>query len=337
MTSIGMPGGGSAVRGHRQDILTRLSSQISLRGCTPTPAEIKALTGWLAVQAQHGGGVFVTDRLGELRQPAQAFAAVGAGLLMAKVSRQSRDFVLWFHPEYPATLRCPSGQFDQQVARLEVELQRIVDGAREPAQARCEERQLLLELEHRVKSTLGNIQALVMHSGRSASALTGFTQSLDHRIQAIGKTHDLLSDGRWEGVSIDNLVRQELDAYGRDAERIIVAGPDVVLTPQAALALSLAIHELGTNAAKHGSLSRLDGSVRVEWRMTAATGVDLSWREAGGPQVESPNDPRFGSNLIERALAMEPGARSALKFDRVGVSCEIGMPSSSVVARPGID
>jgi two-component sensor histidine kinase len=344
MTSIGIPRGSAGGRERRRDGVVRISSQISLLGCTPTIEEIKALTEWLAIEAKDGERVFQTDRLGELRHPAKAFAAVGAGLLMANVSRESRDFVLWFRPDYPETVGDRSGlaarrqaEFDLQVSRLEGVLRRLVDGAGEPAPARCRERLLLLELDHRVKSTLANIQALVMHSGRSASALTGFTKSLDHRIHAIGKTHDLLSDGRWEGVSIGNLVRQELDGYGRDVERISVSGPEVVLTPQAALALSLAIHELGANAAKHGSLSRADGSVRVEWLMTEESGVELYWREAGGPQVEYPDEPRIGPNLIERALAMEPGVRSALKFDRAGVNCKIGMPSSSVVARPGID
>jgi len=336
MTSIGIPSGSASRREQRREGAVRISRQISLLGCTPTVEEIKALSEWLGIQAKDGERVFLTERLGGLRHPATAFAAVGRGFLMAKVSRESRDFVLWFRPAQAETLRDRS-EFDLQVSRLEVVLRRIVDAAREPVAARGQERLLLLELDHRVKSTLANIQALVMHSGRSAGALTGFTQSLDDRMHAIGKTHDLLSDGRWEGVSIDNLVRQELDAYGRDVERVTVSGPDVVLTPQAALALSLAIHELGANAAKYGSLSRPDGSVRVEWRMTPAAGVELSWREAGGPQVESPDEASFGSNLIERALAMEPGVRSALKFDRAGVSCEIGMPSSSVVARPGID
>jgi chemotaxis family two-component system sensor kinase Cph1 len=341
MTSIGIPGGSAAAREHRREGAVRISSQISLLGCTPTIEEINALTEWLAMQALDEDRVFLTDRLGELRHPARAFAAVGFGVLMAQVSRETRDFVLWFRPEYteisgdkPARRLA---EFDLHVARLEVVLRRMVDDAREPAPARRRERLLLLELDHRVKSTLSNIQALVLHSGRSAGALAGFTQSLDDRINAIGKTHDLLSDGRWEGVSIDNLVRQELDAYGRDVERITVLGPDVVLTPQAALALSLAIHELGANAAKYGSLSHPDGRVEVEWRVTQAAGVELSWREAGGPHVGPPDEPRFGSNLIERALAMEPGVRSTLKFDRGGVSCDIGMPASSIVARPGID
>jgi two-component sensor histidine kinase len=145
------------------------------------------------------------------------------------------------------------------------------------------------------------------------------------------KAHRLLTERRWEGVSIGDLLHEELDAHRRDLGRVALSGPDVVLTPQAALAMSLAFHELCMNAAKYGSLSLPGGRVTIRWHMTKAGGVELSWQEADGPLVRPPQQRGFGSNLIEHALAMETGGHSTLKFERGGVTCTVVLPMSSIV------
>ena len=125
-------------------------------------------------------------------------------------------------------------------------------------------------------------------------------------------------------------MREELDAYGQEPPRIGLNGADVVLTPKSALALSLAVHELATNAAKYGSLSQASGCLAVSWKLVDDGCVELSWTESNGPLVDAPTHRGFGSTLIERALAMETGGRARLQYLRGGLACEVFLPATSV-------
>jgi two-component sensor histidine kinase len=145
------------------------------------------------------------------------------------------------------------------------------------------------------------------------------------------KVHRLLIKRRWEGVSIGDLLHGELDAHGREPGRVALSGPDIVLTPRAALAMSLLFHELCMNAARYGSLSLPGGRVSIRWHITEAGGVDLSWREANGPLVGPSQQRGFGPNLIEQASAMETGERSTLKRGRGEVTCTLGLPMSCIM------
>jgi chemotaxis family two-component system sensor kinase Cph1 len=146
--------------------------------------------------------------------------------------------------------------FDLRVSLLHVVLRRINEAAKERKRAAERDALLMLELDHRVKNTIANIQALVLRTSRSAESLTGFVQGLDGRIRSMAKSHSLLSQSRWEGVSIDRLLREELDAYTLEQMKVELSGVNVMLTPKSALSLSLAIHELATNAAKFGAFSQ---------------------------------------------------------------------------------
>ena len=223
--------------------------------------------------------------------------------------------------------------FDLRVSLLHVVLRRITEAAQERKRAAERDALLMLELDHRVKNTIANIQALVLRTSRSAESLTDFVQGLDGRIRSMAKSHSLLSQTRWEGVSIDRLLHEELDAYAVDQMKIELSGVNVMLTPKSALSLSLAIHELATNAAKFGAFSRPLGRVAVRWKLTADVGLDLSWSEIGGPEVKPPTHVGFGTALIERALAMETGGRAALHYHRTGVVCNVFLPPSSVLMR----
>ena len=209
-------------------------------------------------------------------------------------------------------------------------LRRINAAARERKRTTERDQLLMAELDHRVKNTIANIQALVVQTSRSADTLTGFVEGLDGRIQSMAKAHSLLSQSRWEGVSIDKLLREELNAYSDGHFAVLLSGIDVLLTPKSALSLSLAVHELATNAGKYGALSRPGGRVAVSWRLADDGGIELSWSEIGGPPVDPPTRRGFGSTLIERALAMETGGRANIHYLRTGVVCEIFLPFSSV-------
>jgi light-regulated signal transduction histidine kinase (bacteriophytochrome)/CheY-like chemotaxis protein len=220
--------------------------------------------------------------------------------------------------------------FDLRVSLLHVVLRRINTAARERKRAADRDKLLLAELDHRVKNTIASIQALVVQTSRSADSLSGFVEGLDGRIQSMAKAHSLLSQSRWEGVSIDRLLHEELNPYSNGHSAVALRGKDVLLTPKSALSLSLAIHELATNAAKHGALLAPSGRVEVHWRPADDGGIDLSWLETGGPPVTSPTRLGFGSTLIERALAMETGGTANIQYLPTGVTCEIHLPASSI-------
>jgi two-component sensor histidine kinase len=250
-----------------------------------------------------------------------------------------KSFEVWKETVRGRSLPWTSGDldaaFDLRVSLLHVVLKRINDAARERKLAAERDALLMLELDHRVKNTLANIQALVLRTSRSAESLTGFVQGLDGRIRSMAKSHSLLSQSRWEGVSIDRLLHEELDAYTTEQTKVELSGVHVMLTPKSALSLSLAIHELATNAAKFGAFSRPLGRVAVRWGLTTNGGIELSWTEIDGPPVAPPTHVGFGTTLIERALAMETGGQATLHYDRTGVVCRVFMPSSSVLQRSG--
>ncbi len=223
-----------------------------------------------------------------------------------------------------------------RVALLEVVLNRIEAAALERRRVQEHERLLISELDHRVKNTLGVIQSLVVQTSRTAKSLRGFVSGLDRRIRAMAQSHSLLTQSHWTGVLIHALLHEELDQYGQGGATVSLAGPDLLLTPKASLALSLAVHELATNAAKYGALVTPQGRVSLSWSRSADGGIDLHWIETGGPAVVPPHRRGFGSKLIEEALAMETGGRSTLHFPPEGVRCDIVLPPAAIVgAAPG--
>ena len=246
-----------------------------------------------------------------------------------------KSFEVWKHTVRNRALPWSAAEtdsaFDLRVSLLQVVLRRIEAASRERAKAHERDKLLMAELDHRVKNTLANIQSLVTQSSRSAESLTLFVEGLDRRIHSMAKAHSLLTQSRWEGVSVDGLLREELDAYGPVPGVVSLDGADAVLTPKSALALSLALHELATNAAKFGSLTAATGRVAVKWHIRDDGGLGLSWTESDGPRVAPPTRRGFGSSLIERALALETGGRATIHYNPTGVVCDIVLPKSSLV------
>jgi light-regulated signal transduction histidine kinase (bacteriophytochrome) len=229
----------------------------------------------------------------------------------------------WSQPDFDAAR-------DLRTSLLDVVLRRITEVARERQIATNRDRLMMAELDHRVKNTLANIAALVVQTSVSAESLSTFVEDLAARIQSMAKAHSLLSQNRWEGVSINSLLREELDPYLNDPVSFTLLGPDVILTSKSALALSLAIHELATNAAKFGSLSVPGGRVAIGWTLSLTGSLELAWTETGGPLVVEPARCGFGSTLIERALALETNGEAALRFLPTGVVCSVKMPPASM-------
>lgn len=218
---------------------------------------------------------------------------------------------------------------------LEVVLRRVDQVAREREAAHRQQELLLAELDHRVKNTLANIQVLAQHSARNAGSLDSFTASFGERLRAMAQAHSLLTQSRWRGIEFRKLLEEEIRAHHDPvAPQFRLEGPRFVLRPKAALALSMAVHELVTNAAKYGALSLPGGRIDVRWALVGdgADGrVRLEWTESGGPPVLPPTRFGFGRVVIERSLAYEVDGDTTLTFDPGGVRFEALLPANHVV------
>jgi len=200
---------------------------------------------------------------------------------------------------------------------------------------RAEELQRLLvnELNHRVKNTLATVQSVAGQTLRNAADLEGARDSLTTRLLALARAHDLLTRESWDGAEMGDLVASLIASHG-DAERFAVQGPAFRLAPKVALSLSMALHELMTNATKYGALSNEAGRVALTWgRMKDAETerLDLRWEEIDGPSVTTPSRQGFGSRLITGGLARELGGDVRLEYPPTGVVCTI----SAALAKPG--
>jgi len=196
---------------------------------------------------------------------------------------------------------------------------------------RHEEKRLLLinELNHRVKNTLTTVHSLASQMFRGTSHSPAFGQ-FEARLLALFRAHDLLTQEDWQGVNLQELIERTIYPICIDPERRIeVSGPWLRVRPKIALSLSMAFHELCTNAVKYGSLSNGSGRIGIVWE-TEGSGPDghlrLRWKEVGGPPVEEPSQKGFGSRLLERALRGELGAKVDLSFRPSGVVCDIDLP-----------
>lgn len=194
----------------------------------------------------------------------------------------------------------------------------------------AEERQkaLIDELNHRVKNTLATVQSLVRRTARHASTLQDFAATLEARIIALARAHDLLSKRYWVGVPMETLVRDIVAPYADNDGKLRIAGPSVQLNPRAALSLTMALNELTTNAAKYGALRGAAGGVGIEWKTGAgdAAMLELEWVEQGGPPVTEPPRRGFGTGLMERCIERDLNGRCDLRFSREGVQCLIAIP-----------
>jgi two-component sensor histidine kinase/CheY-like chemotaxis protein len=209
--------------------------------------------------------------------------------------------------------------------------QREVESYLEERQ-RTEERQSLLirELHHRVKNTLATVQGLLGATARSTTSVDEFYHSFANRIVSLAKTHTLLTEDYWQTASLHEMLRNELGPYNDDhGQRIVLTGPPVELSADLAVPTGMALHELTTNAAKHGALSVPGGRVLVTWdvaRPDQRKILHLAWVERGGPPVETPTRTGFGSVLLKRVLTTQCHAEIRFDFDRDGLRFEMEAP-----------
>ncbi|MDT7952701.1 MAG: HWE histidine kinase domain-containing protein [Acetobacteraceae bacterium] len=190
----------------------------------------------------------------------------------------------------------------------------------------AEEHRALLadELTHRVKNTLATVGAVVNQSLRNATSLAEARDTISSRIASLATAHDLLIRNEIEGAGIGDIVRSTLSTFDDGTGTLFtIEGPEVRLEPSVTLALSMALHELATNAVKYGALSVAGGSVEIRWGLQGNEAghrdFDFLWREVGGPPVSPPTRSGFGSRMIDRLMARHMRGSAATQFLPEGV------------------
>lgn len=202
-----------------------------------------------------------------------------------------------------------------------------------------EQLRLRHELDHRVKNTLATVIALAERSSATADADERYVASFVSRLRAIARTHESLARASWQGLGLDDVVKMTVAPFEVEGRgRIAATGSNVELAAVTVGPMTMALHELATNAAKYGAWSRADGHVDVTW--TGGNGVPLRlvWRERGGPEVSGSPSPGYGLGLIEGLIVHELGGRVSLAFESGGLVCTIDVPMRDAkAARRGND
>jgi two-component system, chemotaxis family, CheB/CheR fusion protein len=181
---------------------------------------------------------------------------------------------------------------------------------------------LAREADHRAKNLLALAQATVHLS--QGDTVDDLKEVIEGRLQALAKAHALLAQSRWAGADLRTMVEEELSPYMENRHaRAEINGPSLMLDPDPAQAIAMAVHELTTNAVKYGALSVPGGRVKVEWRLRPGSRLTLRWAERGGPPVSPPSRQGFGTRVIERMVCGQCNGELDFDWRAEGVVCEI--------------
>jgi two-component sensor histidine kinase len=192
------------------------------------------------------------------------------------------------------------------------------------------QKHLVAELDHRVKNTLATVVALAERSAAEADDVADFRERFIGRIHAIARTHEGLARSNWGRMRLGDVVAMTLSPFsGNGTPRLVVGGDNVTLTAAEVAPLTMVLHELATNAAKHGAWSREDGRVAIEWKQSGEAPLRVSWHEAGGPPLAGTPNPGFGLRLIEGIVGHQLGGDTDLDFRTDGLLCTLEIPVES--------
>lgn len=196
---------------------------------------------------------------------------------------------------------------------------------------------LMREVSHRSKNLLAVVQAIAGQTARHSPSIEAFQDRFSQRIAAMARSQDLLVGSNWSGATVADLVRMQLSPFAEEtSSRIDVAGPPLELKPNAVHSITLALHELATNAAKYGALSTPGGRLSIDWGLTGSESAAeerfrMSWRECGGPPVAPPAKKGFGHVVISEMVAGSLHGHVTLDYAREGLHWAIDVPKSSVI------
>ena len=209
-------------------------------------------------------------------------------------------------------------------ALLVILIQSLTESLRREQAANSHLQTVSAEYRHRIKNLLSVIQALAQQTARSSASMDEFEAKFVGRLEAFSRAQDLLLDSSGRTVGMHAVVGESLKPFAL-SDRLAqpTGGPDVHVPAETAVAISLLLNELATNAAKYGSLGVAEGRLRLAWTLEDEE-IVLGWKELGGPPVTAPSKTGFGSKLIDRAISRAGGAVD-LQFEPDGVRCDIRM------------
>jgi PAS domain S-box-containing protein len=199
----------------------------------------------------------------------------------------------------------------------------------------AEERQVLLarEVDHRARNALAVIQSIIRLT--RAKTVDDYVQAIEGRIKALARAHTLLSDSRWHGADLATLVADEMAPY-RAGDKVKCGGPDISLQPATAQGLALALHELATNAAKHGALSSPSGKITLDWQLESDA-LTLLWTENGGPHIAHPTQRSFGLKVIVASIEQQLGGKASFDWNPKGLRAAFSIPRSELTRSRAIN
>ena len=193
------------------------------------------------------------------------------------------------------------------------------------------QRVLVAELDHRVKNALATVCSVVSQTAGGNGSVANFVEALDGRVRSMATTHELLSTGRWHGISLTELVQRELAPYATH-NNVDINGPEIVLSAEAGQAMAMVLHELTTNAAKYGALSAKEGRVSIRWDQRTSGDsrpqLTFEWQEVGGPSILAPAKPGYGTSTIRDLIPYEFGGTVDLVLASDGVRCRLELPAA---------
>ncbi len=198
-------------------------------------------------------------------------------------------------------------------------------------------RVLLRELVHRSKNLLAVVQAMARQTAAGAPSVEDFQRKFSARLQALSMAHDLLVSQDWRGASMHELVRAQM-AYCLDVAKdelsahALIEGPKIMLKPEAAQNIGLALHELAANALSYGALSRPEGGISLKWGF-ADERLNIEWRESGGPAVAMTPKEGFGHKVVKRLVAQALDGESTLSFPPDGLIWTLSIPAHFAIIR----
>jgi len=194
------------------------------------------------------------------------------------------------------------------------------------------QRLLVAELNHRVKNSLAVVQSLAHQSFKDGKPPADAIAAFEGRLSTLALAHNLLTRENWEDAALQDVVEHALAPFCSSG-RCRFGGPELRVTPGAAVSLALALHELATNAVKYGAFSNEQGTVAIQWT-TADEHLVIEWSEAEGPAVVGPRGVGFGTRMLERALAADLQGEVILDFAPAGVKCRIKSPLGHIRSLP---
>ena len=199
----------------------------------------------------------------------------------------------------------------------------------ERKQAEAHQEHLVSELDHRVKNVLARVAAITVQTRERSNSMDDFVETINGRLQSMAAAHAMLSQSRWHGVDLADLIRDQLAPHATGTN-VTIDGPNIMLDAAGSQALAMVVHELVTNAVKFGALSTPGGRVSISWDVPSGgdgtANVAIEWREIGGPPVTKPTQSSYGASLIRELIPHELGGSIDLAFDPEGVCCRMKLP-----------